>query len=142
MRSQTWRCTLTATSTVGTCADTYVHVPGPPYCTYGLRVPASRVPLRTKGTGQLAPGGHCCTYAVRVPASGVPYVQSHGALEPPLHQSHGVQVVPRHRRPSYRGDNQRTAAPQVDSLGRAVSPVAGRYAAYHPCMHTVTVTIN
>ena len=41
-------------------ADTYSHVPGPPYCTCGPRVPASRVRYVPKAPGslQLAPGGH------------------------------------------------------------------------------------
>ena len=34
-----------------TCVDTYV--PGPPYCTYELRVPASRVPYVPKAQGSL-----------------------------------------------------------------------------------------
>ena len=58
-------------ASVTTCVDTYV--PGPPYCTYGLRVPASCRVVLTRGAGQPAPEeGICCTYDVHVPASGVP----------------------------------------------------------------------
>ena len=42
------------------------RVDRPPYCTYGLRVPASACAMRTGGAGPLAPGPH-------LPASGVPY---------------------------------------------------------------------
>ena len=60
-----------------------MHVPGPPCCTRGQRVPASCVlcctssllrAVRTRGAGQLAPPLTHCTHGVRVPASGVPYV--------------------------------------------------------------------
>ena len=51
-------------------------VPGPPYCTYGRRVPASCVLYVQERTGQLAPGGANTvrTYGLRVPATCVPYV--------------------------------------------------------------------
>ena len=51
------------------CADPCV--PGPPYCTYRLRVPTSCVLYVPGGTGQLVRHG---AYAVHVPASGLPYV--------------------------------------------------------------------
>ena len=51
------------------CADPCV--PGPPYCTYRLRVPTSCVLYVPGGTGQLVRHG---AYAVHVPASGVPCV--------------------------------------------------------------------
>ena len=40
-------------------ADTYV--PGPPYCTYGLRVPASCALYVPKAQGSLHRKGHYCT---------------------------------------------------------------------------------
>ena len=53
---------------VAAYADTYV--PGPPYCTYGLRVPASCVLCAPKAQDSLpgGGGGHDCTDAVHVPA--------------------------------------------------------------------------
>ena len=48
-----------------------MYAPGPPYCTYGLRVPASCVLYVPEAQGSLP---LYCTSAVRVPASGVPYV--------------------------------------------------------------------
>ena len=39
-----------------------------------VRVPASCVLHIPEAQGSLPPGPHYCTYAVRVPASGVPYV--------------------------------------------------------------------
>ena len=56
---------------VGGCVDT--HLPEPPYCTCGLRVPASCVLYLPKAQGSLARERHYCTYPVRVSASGVPY---------------------------------------------------------------------
>ena len=59
-------------------AERYAHtyVPGPPYCTYGPRVPAVCVLYVLKAQGSLPPGPHAlhCTHAARVPASGVPYL--------------------------------------------------------------------
>ena len=43
-------------------ADT--HVPGPPYCTYGLRVPASCVLYVPEAQGSSPRGGHYCRYRV------------------------------------------------------------------------------
>ena len=53
-------------------ADAYV--PGPPYCTYGLRVPASCVLWTLETWGSLPRGATHCTYTVHAPASGVPHV--------------------------------------------------------------------
>ena len=46
-------------SLVASCVDPYV--PGPPYCTYGLRVPASCVLYVPVAQGSLARGRHCRT---------------------------------------------------------------------------------
>ena len=51
-----------------------MYVSGPPYCTYGLRIPASCVLYVPEAQGSLPCGLTHCTYVVRVPASGVPYV--------------------------------------------------------------------
>ena len=80
------------------CADTYV--PGPPFCTYGLRVPASCVLYVPEAQGSLPWGGHYCTYAVRVPAPGVPYVP---------------RTVAPQALPWGWGDNQRTVARQIET---------------------------
>ena len=48
----------------GHCVDTHVHVPGPPYCAPGLRVPAACVPYVPEAQGSLPLGPHC---TVRTP---------------------------------------------------------------------------
>ena len=52
-------------------ADTCV--PGPPYCTHGLRVPAPACCTCRRHRAACPPGPTHCTYAVRVPVLGVPY---------------------------------------------------------------------
>ena len=49
-------------------------VPGPPHCTYELRIPASCVLYAPEAQGSLLPGPMHGLYAARVPASGVPCV--------------------------------------------------------------------
>ena len=74
------------------------HVPGPPYCTHGLRVPASSVLYVPEAQGSLPRVPTHCTYGLRVPASGVPCL---------AYMAHGVpRAAP-------------TVAPQVQSCLRA-----------------------
>ena len=77
-----------ATIGVGICVDTCVHVPGPPYCAYGLRVPASCALHVPKAQGGLPRGTHRRTrislgravpYAPRA-AAGTPGRHERGAV--------------------------------------------------------------
>ena len=69
-------------------ADTYV--PGPLYCTYGPRVPASCVLCASKAQGSLpgGVGGHYCTYAVHVPSLACRCAE----LPYPTHSERGAEV--------------------------------------------------
>ena len=76
----------------GLLADTYA--PGRPYCTYGLRVPASFVLCVPEAQSSLPRGGgRYRTYAVHVPASGVPYVPRTGHHRWPLCRTHRLGHV-------------------------------------------------
>ena len=66
-----------ANNKAGRCADTYAQ--GPPYCTCGVRAPASCVLCVPEAQGSLPRGPKHGSYAVHVPASGVP---SHTAYSP------------------------------------------------------------
>ena len=67
----------------------YMYVPGPPYCTYRLHVPAVCVPYVPEAQGSLPRGPTHCTYAVRVPASSVP------SYRVPWHPRFSVKPVAR-----------------------------------------------
>ena len=77
----------------GLLAETYA--PGRPYCTYGLRVPASFVPCVLEAQSSLPRGeeGVYRTCAVHVPASGVPYVPRTGHHRWPLCCTHRLGHV-------------------------------------------------
>ena len=80
-------------ASAGTCA------PGLPYCTYGLRVPASRVLYVPRGAGQPAPrapravrtGYACQPRACR--AYRVPWLSPQVSVEEPPKRKAGVMVA-------------------------------------------------